>query len=217
LRSDALNECRERSGADPGSAPVQIFGEDGMVSEGRGASRGLAWSDIAIGVGVIALSGVLAWQVTQIPPSPLYAAVGPSVFPWIAVGMLAVLGVVLTFQAWTGGWADDEPHDPLDPVGLAWFAGGAILNILLIERIGFILSSTILFICTARAFDSRRTLRDAIVGFLLALVAYAGFDQVLGYRIGDGFVETYVQRFFVWVTPHWEAFRQFLAGLRGRG
>jgi putative tricarboxylic transport membrane protein len=116
-----------------------------------------------------------------------------------------------------GGWAADEPHDPFDLIGLAWFACGAILNILLIEQIGFILASTILFICTARAFESRRIIRDALIGFSLALIAYVGFDQILGYRIGSGYVETYAQAAFEWLAPRFETLRQFLAGLWRRG
>ena len=46
-----------------------------------------------------------------------------------------------------------------------------------------------LFVCTARAFKSTQLLRDAAIGFALALVAYVGFDRVLGYKIGSGLIE----------------------------
>ncbi len=62
-------------------------------------------------------------------------------------------------------------------------------NVILIDDIGFILASTLLFLFTARAFGSRQLVRDAIIGFLLAVVAYVGFDRVLGYKIGTGLIE----------------------------
>ena len=46
-----------------------------------------------------------------------------------------------------------------------------------------------MFVCTARAFGSDQPIRDAAIGFALAVVAYVGFDRVLGYKIGSGIVE----------------------------
>ncbi|MCA3600465.1 MAG: tripartite tricarboxylate transporter TctB family protein, partial [Methylobacterium sp.] len=54
---------------------------------------------------------------------------------------------------------------------------------------GFILSSTLLFACVARGFGSRKLLRDALIGFGLALISYVGFDRILGYKIGSGLIE----------------------------
>jgi putative tricarboxylic transport membrane protein len=69
---------------------------------------------------------------------------------------------------------------------------GLALNVALIERVGFILASTALFACTARAFGSVRPVRDAAIGFLIALAAYAGFDRMLGYQIGSGLIESLI-------------------------
>jgi putative tricarboxylic transport membrane protein len=40
---------------------------------------------------------------------------------------------------------------------------------------GFIPTETILFVCVAAAFGSRRHLRDALIGLILAIIAYIGF------------------------------------------
>lgn len=153
-----------------------------------------AWGDTAFGIGVVALSGVLALAVLDIPASPLYARVGPTVFPWIAVGALAVLGALLVFLGLRGGWQADEPPGPKDLKGGLTFAAGLVAQVATIEWIGFILASTILFVCTARAFDSTQIVRDALVGFALAVIAYIGFDKLLGYRIGTGLVEGLISR-----------------------
>jgi putative tricarboxylic transport membrane protein len=62
----------------------------------------------------------------------------------------------------------------------------------LIGIAGFILASATLFVCTARAFGSARPLRDAGIGFAVALIAYIGFDRLLGYQIGDGLIENLI-------------------------
>jgi putative tricarboxylic transport membrane protein len=156
-------------------------------------------ADTAIGIGVLCLAAVVGWQTSIIPENAAYARIGPRLFPWIATGMLAVMGALLTLQGLRGGWEHDEPGE-LDRGGLAWLFGGLVFNLLfiggttvagttLVPKLGFILSSSVLFVCTARAFGSQRPVRDALIGFVLALVAYVGFDRVLGYKIGSGLIE----------------------------
>jgi putative tricarboxylic transport membrane protein len=154
-----------------------------------------AVQETLIGVGVLALAALVAWQTSIIPENAIYAKVGPKVFPWLTVGMLALMGVLLTLQGLRGGWEHD-PGGQTDWHGFAWLIGGLILNVGLIGVVGFILSSTLLFLCTARAFGSTQPLRDAAIGFALAALSYVGFDRVLGYKIGSGLVETLIARLF---------------------
>jgi putative tricarboxylic transport membrane protein len=150
--------------------------------------NGPAWGDTAVGVGVLALAAIVGWQTTQIPHNALYAQVGPTAIPWLAVGMLAVLGALLTWRGLRGGWEHEE-HGAFDAWGLGWLLAGLVLNVVLIGTAGFIIASTALFLCTALAFGSRNVPRDAGIGFALALVAYVGFDRLLGYKIGSGLIE----------------------------
>ncbi len=152
-------------------------------------TRGLARGDLGIAIGVIALGIVAAWQTTEIPQSA-YAAVGPRVFAWAAAVMLIVMGGFLALAALRGGWSHEtDEFGEVDWTGGLWMVGGLVANLGLIDVIGFILASTVLFMFTARAFGSGRLVRDAIVGFLLAFVSYVGFDRVLGYKIGTGLIE----------------------------
>jgi len=164
-------------------------GAAGSLAKGRPAPR---WSDVGIGLGVLAVAGVAAWQTTLIA-TPSYAKVGPTVIPWMTVALLAVLGAMLTYEGWRGGWTVEGAEPPIDRRSVAWLALGLLLNVLLIKPLGFILASSVLFALTARAFGSRRIVRDAGIGFALALLAYVGFDRLLGYRIGTGLVENLVR------------------------
>jgi putative tricarboxylic transport membrane protein len=148
-----------------------------------------AWQDTAIGIGVMALAALVAWQTTVIPENAIFAKVGPRVFPWIAAILLGAMGALLTIQGLRGGWEHDTAGET-DWVTLGWLLTGLVLNVVLIDRIGFILAATLLFVCTARAFLSKRPMRDATIGFALAVISYIGFDRVLGYKIGNGLVET---------------------------
>ena len=55
--------------------------------------------------------------------------------------------------------------------------------------LGFTAASTVLFMLVAYGFGSRKPLRDAAIGFAVAIVAYLGFARLLGVNIGAGLVE----------------------------
>lgn len=165
-----------------------MTGEGSAITEDRGIGHGPAWGDTIVGGAILVLAAVVAWQTTLIPTNAIYAQVGPKVIPWIATAMLAGLGALLTLQGLRGGWAHEE-HGALNLPGLGWLLAGLALNVVLIGVAGFIIASTILFACTALGFGSRNVLRDAAIGFALALVSYVGFDRVLGYKIGSGLIE----------------------------
>lgn len=149
---------------------------------------GIAWQDTAVGLGVLALAALVAWQTTIIPENAIYAKVGPKVFPWLSAGMLAAMGALLTLEGLRGGWEHEDAGDT-DWRSLGWLGGGLLLNVLLISHAGFIIAAVLLFVSTARAFGSDKPLRDALIGLTLAVVAYVGFDRVLGYKIGSGLIE----------------------------
>jgi putative tricarboxylic transport membrane protein len=163
-----------------------------MKDEGKAASGGLAKGDLAIAIGIVALGLIAAWQ-TKLIPESLYAAVGPRAFAWATSAMLVIMGLFLVKDALGGGWSHaTDDFGAVDWQGGLWLAAGLVINVALIEYLGFIITSTILFLCTAKAFGSTKLLRDFIVGFSLAFVAYVGFDRVLGYKIGSGLIERFL-------------------------
>ena len=74
-------------------------------------------------------------------------------------------------------------------IPMAWVGGGLVLNLLLIAPLGFILSSSLMYLMVAKGFGARRIWLAALIGFVLALVAYYGFAQLLGLRMGGGLIE----------------------------
>jgi len=145
-----------------------------------------------VGAAIILTAVIFGWQTALIPSGAIYAEIGPATVPWIVTALLGALGISIIVESYFGYWHVDKEHGEFDRTSLLWIGLGLGLNVALIGVLGFILASATLFVCTARAFGSVRPLRDAGIGFAVALIAYAGFDRLLGYRIGNGLIENLI-------------------------
>lgn len=156
-----------------------------------------ALGELIVAIFTLLLAAVVYWQVSAIPVSPLYAKVGPTVFPLITAAGLGIMGVMLLISALKGGWQPEEEkeHTP-DRLALGWVIAGLVLNVLLIGKLGFTVASIILFVCVARGFGSRQPLRDAAIATIFALVAYLGFAKALSINIGAGLIENFIEQIF---------------------
>ncbi len=151
---------------------------------------GWALPETLISAGLLLFALLVLWQTSQIPVSPLYAKVGPTVLPYMVAGGLVILSGGLLAAAARGGWQPaEEKEQALEWRGVGFVVLGLVLNVLLIGPLGFTAASTLLFVLVAYGFGSRRVLRDALIGLALALTAYFGFAQALGMNIGAGYVE----------------------------
>lgn len=162
-----------------------------MSSEDSGAEPSrLAMPEFLIGVGLMACAAAVLWQTFAIPVSPMYSKVGPRVFPYMTVGGLAILAVLLMIAAARGGWQPDEEKDtPTDWRAMGLVVAGLVANVLLIQPLGFTVASVVMFVLVCLGFGSRHPLRDALIALVLALAAYFGFARALGVNIGAGLVE----------------------------
>ncbi|MCC7346862.1 MAG: tripartite tricarboxylate transporter TctB family protein [Variibacter sp.] len=164
--------------------------------------RGIAAPELGLGIGLLMFSGLVFWQIVQIPVSPLYAKIGPTVFPYVSGVGLAILSCFLIAEACMGGWQPDEEKEvPLDWRALLYVGLGLIANVSLITWLGFTLASTVMFVLIARGFGSGRPLRDALIGFAVALASYFGFAKALGVNIGAGLVEQRLEAMLAVLFP----------------
>jgi putative tricarboxylic transport membrane protein len=141
-----------------------------------------------LGIGVLILAGAF-----YLPAGAGYAQVGPGVVPKFVGGVLILLGAALLREVLTGGLRgvdeEAEVHLPMNWVAFAWVSGGIIAYGLLVESLGFVFSSTILFVCVARSFDSRRWALNAIVGLVLASFVFTIFNYGLGLTLPPGILK----------------------------
>lgn len=141
---------------------------------------------LAIGVGVIAIGLILAIGALRFPPEMGFVILGAHVYPCAVAVFLAGVGVVLSYQAMTGGFRElsqDLQASSLQAngkSGAAWVTAGIVAIALLINVIGFVLAAALLFACSARGFGSRHPLRDLAIGIALTLPIYWLFNAGLG-------------------------------------
>ena len=145
---------------------------------------------VAVASGVLAV-GVLVFAGSFfLPTGGGYAQVGPGVVPRVVGAVLLVLGGFLLAEALRGGFpgVDEEAEAklPMDWPAFAWVSGGVIAYGVLIEHLGFIFSSTILFVMVARGFSSRRYVLNIVVGLVLASAVFAMFNYGLGLTLPAG-------------------------------
>jgi putative tricarboxylic transport membrane protein len=169
-----------------------------MRTEGEETASG-RWhprlsGELIIALCVIALAATIYWQTLQIPVSPIYAQVGPTIVPTMCALGLGLLGVALLVSALRGGWQPEEEREVApDRQALLWIVAGLVANVVLIGPAGFTLASIVLFVCVARGFGSRALLRDIAIATVFALIAYFGFAKTLGINIGAGFIERAIE------------------------
>jgi len=159
-----------------------------------------ALADLAVGLTVTALGLLTVWLTWVIPVTPVYAVVGPKLVPAVVAGALVVLGLLLSAVAMRGGWSADlsevAESGPPNIRALGWLGAGMVLNLALIEPLGFSIGAAVQFVCTARAFGSRAPLRDAVIALAVSLGAFFLFVEALGVNIGAGVLEGAILRAF---------------------
>ena len=144
----------------------------------------------AIAAGVVAIGVLILWGSFYLPTGGGYAQVGPGVVPRVVGLVLLVLGAFLVREAFTGGFrgVDEVAEEklPMDWVSFGWVTVGIIAYGLLIEILGFIVSSTLLFVMVARGFASRRWLLNVVTGAIVAVIVFAIFNYGLGLSLPRG-------------------------------
>jgi putative tricarboxylic transport membrane protein len=144
--------------------------------------------EVAVSAALILVALVSLWQTSVIPVSPIYARVGPTLFPWIASSGLLVIALMLLIQALRGGFGV-EASLAVDWRATGWVAAGLAANAAMIGTLGFVFAAVALFVCVARGFGSAAPLRDTAIGIVMALGSYLGFEKLLGVNIGAGILE----------------------------
>lgn len=153
------------------------------------AELGVALLLGAVGVLVFLDANGLVTPYSQSDP------VGPKTVPFIVAGLLVACAVLLAFNVIRGGQGEAEGGEDIDLTHPAdWktilpLAGAFILNILLIDWAGWVISGTVLFWGSVLALGSRRYIRDGLISVALSLLTFYGFYLGLGIALPAGLLE----------------------------
>ncbi len=158
-----------------------------------------AGAQTLIGVGVLAIGGVIAAGAALIPAEAGYGGVGPNFLPWVVGVCLLVCGALVIWQARSGGYRNMEPPSGSERAywpGFAWMSAALLANAALITSIGFILSCTLCFVLAVRGlrnadehhsppsgFKPAQLLRDALIGAAISAPVYWMFTKLLAINL----------------------------------
>ena len=146
-------------------------------------------AEIALSLGVLALGIGVAAVTATLPSEGGYAGIGPNFIPAVVAAAIILLGLWLGFEAFTGGWRDVTEHDAVfEASPFLWISAGLFAHMALIGWAGFVIAGTVLFVCVARGFGSRRLVRDLSIGLVLALGVYLFFVKLLNVNLPAGWL-----------------------------
>jgi putative tricarboxylic transport membrane protein len=121
--------------------------------------------------------------------------VGPRVFPYVVGGAMIVLAVVLAVATARGDVAEGEEGEDIDlTTAIDWLTVGKlvgilVLNLLLVNVLGWAITGALLFAGCAWALGSRTLLRDLIVGAVLSVASWYFFYVGLGVPLTPGILD----------------------------
>jgi len=121
--------------------------------------------------------------------------VQPYAFPYVVGAVLVLLGVLLAVATARGNVADAEEGEDVDlSSGSDWrtvglLAGVFVLNIVLIDFLGWAITGALLFAGAAYVLGSRTPVRDVAIGAALSVGTWYGFYVGLGIPIPAGILD----------------------------
>lgn len=151
--------------------------------------------EFALSLALVALGGFVLLVARGMPSTGGFSGVGPGAMPHIVGTGLVIVGLWLLAERLTGGWRDAEPHPTARGehafylAGFVWVTAGLVAQMLLINTAGFVIAATALFIGVSRGFGSVRPLRDAILGFVIALGIFLFFVRFLNVNLPAGWLK----------------------------
>lgn len=121
--------------------------------------------------------------------------VQPYAFPYVVGAALVVLGALLALATARGDVAEGEDGEDIDLQQRSdWLTVGKlvavfVLNLALIDWLGWAITGAILFAGTAHVLGSRTLLKDVAIGAALSVGTWYGFYSGLGLAIPAGILD----------------------------
>ncbi|WP_298182357.1 tripartite tricarboxylate transporter TctB family protein [Saccharomonospora sp.] len=139
-------------------------------------------------LGVLVLIDALSLSTDFTQRGPL----GPKAVPVIVGTLLLVVSVLLARDVLRGGRGEAEAGEDIDlstPADLRTvllLAAAFLVNAVLIDLVGFPISSALMFWGAAYALGSRNTVRDPLIAAVLSVVTWFLFNELLGVSLPGG-------------------------------
>jgi len=157
----------------------------------RARLRGRSELGVAAVLGVVAV--IIAVDTARIRHTAVSTAVmGPQVVPTIIAIGLFLCAFALAVDVLRGGHAEPEDGEDVDLSGgahwptLLGLAGLILVSALLMDFLGFVIASGLMFYGSALLLGSRRYFWALLIGAVLAVLTFYGFVLGLGITLPAG-------------------------------
>ena len=129
---------------------------------------------------------ILAKLETGSPKSTAWGSIG--VYPLLVLTSFGAIALAVGISAVKSGRLKAQP------AGAGWTAllligAGFALDVILLERAGFVVASSLLFWLTARAFDKTHPVRDGLFAIVLSAAVYVLFVHLLQVPLPAGLLD----------------------------
>jgi putative tricarboxylic transport membrane protein len=121
--------------------------------------------------------------------------VGPRAVPLVLGGLLVLLAVLYAVDVARGGRGEPEAGEDVDlSQGSDWrtvllLTGAFVVNAVLIERLGWVISGALLFWGTAFALGNRHYVRNLLIAVTMSLTTFYAFAIGLGVNLPAGVLQ----------------------------
>lgn len=153
-------------------------------------------SELGVSVLLAALGALVLYDASRIPTDfTQRGPVGPAAVPVVVGVALLVIAVLLARDVLRGGHGESEMGEdidlshPSDWRTVLLLIAAYLVNVALIERLGWPISGALLFWGAAYALGSRNFVRDPLIAFGLSFLSYFIFARQLGISLPPGILE----------------------------
>ena len=158
-----------------------------QLSDSRIRSDAMKRSQFAVSIVLAGLAGFVLLESRHLSFGSMRVP-QTGFFPLVLATLLLILSIILCGQVLFGGQSGRSPDNIL-PEG--WFRIAFTLTAmigfaLVLERLGFLLSTLFLMILLLRAIESQRWFKVFFVAVLTAIASYAIFGWLLGIPLPGG-------------------------------
>jgi putative tricarboxylic transport membrane protein len=138
-------------------------------------------NDRILGLLALLFAALLAWKGWGLEAPFAYEPVGPRAFPLLLAAVIGLCGLWLLLR----GREQAEPNPPGANLRIAAMVGLVIAYALVFERLGFVLSTTLMTVFVGRLFGGRW--RACVLGGVaMSVLFYLLFDKVFDVVLPTG-------------------------------
>lgn len=148
--------------------------------------------ELAFAGSLLVLGLIVVFDTKNMLVPPASGTVGPQVFPYLVSGFLILVSIGIIVQVLRGNLGQPEGTefgdtiDKTDFKTLLLVAGSMATYPLLIERAGFVASTTVVFFGVSFAFGAKNKSKNLIISVIFSAIVYFSFTRGLNVNLPSG-------------------------------